>query len=117
MSSTCTNIEAAFSGLETPRVPHCSKGGGAGEEGIPSYDSRLSRLCKTFTTAFERATPDFQSKNGYGVDPPGQADMTIASNAVRSSPGLLLLVGLSIHRALLMAVERAMGSPSIFFAR
>lgn len=33
--------------------------------------------------SFERATPDFQAKLGYEVDKPGEADMTIASNAVR----------------------------------
>eukprot|EP00884_Botryococcus_braunii_P006405 jgi/Botrbrau1/15766/Bobra.4_1s0128.3 len=55
----------------------------AGEEGIPSFDSRLGKLAKSFARAFERATPDFQDKPGYSVEPPGQADMTIASNAVR----------------------------------
>lgn len=70
------------------QLPNVTWGGGAGDEGIPSYDSRLGRLSAAFTTAFERATPDFQSKNGYGVDPPGQADLTIASNAVRFSAGL-----------------------------
>ncbi|KAK9811620.1 hypothetical protein WJX72_007108 [[Myrmecia] bisecta] len=54
----------------------------AGQEGIPSFDNRLKQLAKTFMEAFERATPDFQAKPGYDVDEPGQADLSIASNAV-----------------------------------
>lgn len=40
-------------------------------------------VSKSSGCSFERATPDFQSSLGYEVDKPGQADMTISSNAVR----------------------------------
>ena len=49
---------------------------------MPSFNKPMSELGKKFLRAFERATPDFQAKLGYEVDAPGQADMTIASNAV-----------------------------------
>lgn len=52
-------------------------------QGVPSFNEPMSALGKRFLRAFERATPDFQAKLGYEVDAPGQADMTIASNAVR----------------------------------
>ena len=52
-------------------------------QGVPSFNEPMSELGKRFLRAFERATPDFQAKVGYEVDAPGQADMTIASNAVR----------------------------------
>ena len=52
-------------------------------QGIPSFNEPMAELGKRFLRAFERATPDFQAKLGYEVDAPGQADMTIASNAVR----------------------------------
>lgn len=51
-------------------------------QGVPSFNEPMSELGKRFLRAFERATPDFQAKLGYEVDAPGQADMTIASNAV-----------------------------------
>jgi hypothetical protein len=49
---------------------------------------------------FERATPDFQAKLGYEVDKPGQADMTIASNAVRRRPARAALPHAPLQRHL-----------------
>eukprot|EP00878_Enallax_costatus_P010763 GHUV01011240.1.p1 GENE.GHUV01011240.1~~GHUV01011240.1.p1 ORF type:complete len:336 (+),score=49.72 GHUV01011240.1:1466-2473(+) len=54
----------------------------AGSEGIPGWTDRLQKLQSEFTAAFRRASPDFQTQFGYGVDPPGQADMRICSNQV-----------------------------------
>ncbi len=54
----------------------------AGSEGIPSFNERLRDLQNTFSTAFVRASPDFQPKNGYTVDEPGKANLTISSNGV-----------------------------------
>lgn len=39
-------------------------------------------LQSSFCTAFKRASPDFQTRFGYGVDPPNQANMAICSNQV-----------------------------------
>lgn len=54
----------------------------AGSEGIPSFNERLRDLQNTFSTAFVRASPDFQPKPGYTVDEPGKANLAISSNGV-----------------------------------
>lgn len=54
----------------------------AGSEGIPVYNNRLKALENQFKDALLMATPEFQDEFGYAKDEPGQADLTIASNAV-----------------------------------
>lgn len=54
----------------------------AGSEGIPAYSERLAGLEKQFKDALLMATPEFQDEFGYAKDAPGQANLTIASNAV-----------------------------------
>ncbi|CAL8472033.1 g11575 [Coccomyxa elongata] len=54
----------------------------AGNEGIPAWDDRLKGLQDEFCQAFLHTSPDFQMGNGYGVDPPGQANLAICSSAV-----------------------------------
>lgn len=54
----------------------------AGCEGIPSYDDRHKDLEDTFKAALLTATPEFQTKYGYDLDEPGQANMTVANSAV-----------------------------------
>lgn len=54
----------------------------AGEEGIPAYDERLKQLQQSFEKEFLAASPDFQVGHGYEVDKPGDAEMSIACNAV-----------------------------------
>ncbi|MDY6928606.1 MAG: M14-type cytosolic carboxypeptidase [Pseudomonadota bacterium] len=54
----------------------------AGSEGIPVYNDKLKALENQFKDALLMATPEFQDEFGYAKDEPGQADLTIASNAV-----------------------------------
>jgi murein tripeptide amidase MpaA len=54
----------------------------AGSEGIPSWSPRLAELLSTFKNQLIQATPDFQDKEGYPIDPAGKANMAIATNAV-----------------------------------
>lgn len=54
----------------------------AGSEGIPSWSPRLAELLSTFKNQLIQATPDFQDKEGYPIDPAGKANMKIACNAV-----------------------------------
>lgn len=61
----------------------------AGSEGIPSFNERLRDLQNTFSTAFVRASPDFQPKPGYTVDEPGKANLAISSNGVSYSHQIL----------------------------
>ena len=61
----------------------------AGSEGIPSFNERLRDLQTTFSTAFVRASPDFQPKPGYTVDEPGKANLAISSNGVSHAHPIL----------------------------
>jgi len=54
----------------------------AGCEGIPSFTPRLKSLVEAFTDAVLRSVPEFQTTQGYGVDAPGTANMTMCTNAV-----------------------------------
>jgi murein tripeptide amidase MpaA len=54
----------------------------AGGEGIPVYSERLAALESQFKSSLLAATPEFQDTYGYAKDEPGQADLSIASNAV-----------------------------------
>ena len=51
----------------------------SGNEGIPSFNTRLEQLQQQFVRAFLAASPDFQNKYGYVKDEPGQADLSIAT--------------------------------------
>ncbi len=54
----------------------------AGSEGIPAYSPRLAELENGFKQALLQTTPEFQDEYGYAKDAPGEANLTIASNAV-----------------------------------
>ena len=52
----------------------------AGSQGTPSYNARLAVLRDRFSEVLKLASADFQSKVGYEIDAPGEANMTIATN-------------------------------------
>lgn len=54
----------------------------AGSQGTPSYSDRLANLREKFSDALLLASADFQTEFGYEIDAPGQANMTVAANAV-----------------------------------
>lgn len=54
----------------------------AGCEGNPNYSPRLKQLESTFKTSLQLATPEFQDTYGYAKDQAGEANMTVATNAV-----------------------------------
>lgn len=54
----------------------------AGCEGNPSYSPRIAQLESIFKNAWLAATPEFQDDEGYDKDAPGEANMTVACNAV-----------------------------------
>lgn len=54
----------------------------AGCEGNPSYSPRIAQLESIFKNAWLAATPEFQDDEGYDKDSPGEANMTVACNAV-----------------------------------
>lgn len=54
----------------------------AGSEGNANYNERIAMLENTFKQALMATTPEFQDTHGYDKDAPGQANMTVATNAV-----------------------------------
>ena len=54
----------------------------AGTEGIPSWDDALATQLEALSDAFLRRSPDFQVGLGYDVEPPGEGNMAVGSNAV-----------------------------------
>jgi murein tripeptide amidase MpaA len=50
-----------------------------GAEGVPGYSERLARLEDLFTSTLARIDGDFQRETGYPLDPPGEADLRLAS--------------------------------------
>ena len=51
----------------------------AGFEGIPLLTERQSRLFKHFSDTLAAVSPDFQTRKGYGLAAPGQANMTMST--------------------------------------
>ncbi len=63
----------------------------AGAEGIPAWsDAQVARQ-KIYTNALSRVSPDFQTKHGYEVPDPGEANMTMASNWIGQHFGCLAM--------------------------
>lgn len=54
----------------------------AGTEGTPGYSERIADLESKFKSALLTLTPEFQTEYGYEKDKPGEADLSIACNAV-----------------------------------
>jgi murein tripeptide amidase MpaA len=50
-----------------------------GIEGVPRYSERLARLEELFMSTLARIDSDFQREHGYPLDPPGEADLRLAS--------------------------------------
>ncbi|ABE75021.1 M14 family metallopeptidase [Psychrobacter cryohalolentis] len=54
----------------------------AGSQGTPNYNDRLARLRDRFAEVLKLASADFQTEEGYDVDAPGTANMTLATHWV-----------------------------------
>jgi len=61
----------------------------SGAEGIASWNDAAAARQQIYLDALVAASPDFQTKFGYGVAPAGQANMTMASNWVGERFGCL----------------------------
>ncbi|MDD0976593.1 M14 family metallopeptidase [Pseudomonas fontis] len=51
-------------------------------EGNPGYTPRIAELEERFRSTLCSVTQDFQTKHGYALSKPGEANMTLACNAV-----------------------------------
>ncbi|MGJ8682586.1 M14 family metallopeptidase [Paraglaciecola sp.] len=54
----------------------------AGCEGNPNYNQTLAGLENSFKQALQTVTPEFQDVHGYEKDKPGEANLTVAANAI-----------------------------------
>lgn len=61
----------------------------SGAEGIPSWNDEAAKRQQAFMDALLLVSPDFQTEHGYGIDAPGEANMTMASNWVGETFGCL----------------------------
>lgn len=54
----------------------------AGAEGIPSWSDERSKQLNSFKETYAKISPDFQTKIGYPVSPPGTANLSMCTNWV-----------------------------------
>ncbi|MEI8324007.1 MAG: M14-type cytosolic carboxypeptidase [Betaproteobacteria bacterium] len=54
----------------------------AGTEGNPGYTARIAALEQRFKAAWVGTCPDFQTRHGYGLCAPGEANLSLATNWV-----------------------------------
>jgi len=59
----------------------------AGFEGIPSITDRQTKLFASFSEALERISPDFQTRQGYELAAPGQANMSMSTTQLAERYG------------------------------
>jgi murein tripeptide amidase MpaA len=59
----------------------------AGFEGIPSYGEEQGRLFKLFSDTLERLSPDFQTRQGYEIPKPGEANMSMSTTQLAERYG------------------------------
>ena len=59
----------------------------AGFEGNPSLTDRQSQLFKLFSDSLERLSPDFQTRQGYEIPAPGQANMSMSTTQLAERYG------------------------------
>ncbi|MGH6629503.1 MAG: M14-type cytosolic carboxypeptidase, partial [Burkholderiales bacterium] len=59
----------------------------AGFEGIPSLTDRQLRLFKLFSDTLERLSPDFQTRQGYEIPAPGEANLSMSTTQLAERYG------------------------------
>jgi murein tripeptide amidase MpaA len=63
----------------------------SGAEGTPSWSVAAATRQRRYVEALLAASPDFQTRHGYPMADPGEANMTMASNYVAEAFGCLSL--------------------------
>ncbi|MEM1192376.1 MAG: M14-type cytosolic carboxypeptidase [Pseudomonadota bacterium] len=63
----------------------------AGAEGTPGFDEAAAGRLDGFKKALVAASPDFQTKFGYPVSPPGTANLAICTNQLAARFGCLAM--------------------------
>lgn len=52
----------------------------AGTQGVTGYSQKQAQNLTDFITAYEQASPDFQTQHGYPVNPPDSANLSMCGN-------------------------------------
>lgn len=60
-------------------------------DGVPSFTPKQKQLIERYQNALLKQNPDFQTEHGYPIDPPGTADLNIASKYIAETFGCLSL--------------------------
>jgi len=63
----------------------------SGFHGVPSFTEARGTLYEAYRRALAAATPDVQIEKGYGVTPPGKANLTIATNQIAERFGAVAM--------------------------
>lgn len=61
----------------------------AGFDGIPNWSDAQGARYRRYGETLKRLTPDFQTKHGYAVSPPGKANLSMSTNQVANRFGCL----------------------------
>jgi murein tripeptide amidase MpaA len=86
MQQTGCDFNIDVHGDET--IPHVFI---AGFDGIPSLTTKQTALLAQYKTALLVRTPDFQTRIGYPVAKPGEANMSMSTNALAERFGCLAM--------------------------
>ena len=63
----------------------------AGFEGIPNWTERQGELYHRFRNRLAARTGDFQTRHGYGVAPPGKANLSMSTNQLANRFGCVAM--------------------------
>jgi len=63
----------------------------AGFEGIPNWTERQGELYHRFRNRLAERTGDFQTRHGYGVAPPGKANLSMSTNQLANRFGCVAM--------------------------
>jgi len=72
-----TGVDFAMDVHGDEAIPHVFL---AGFEGIPRWTERQGALYARFRDLLAARSPDFQTRHGYGVAPPGKANLSMSTN-------------------------------------
>jgi murein tripeptide amidase MpaA len=60
----------------------------SGSEGVPGVSDAVLEASRVFGCDYEAANPDFQREKGYGLDAPGEANLSMCSNQLTHRYGV-----------------------------
>ena len=83
-----TGVDFAMDVHGDEAIPHVFL---AGFEGIPSWTEQQGAGYARYKAILERRTPDFQTRRGYPVAPPGKANLTMSTNQLAERFGAVAM--------------------------